>query len=48
MKNLDRRLDNVEHRLGIAKNKVRFVVTLHGYGTRGLSDDRCIQILSGR
>jgi hypothetical protein len=45
MKNLDRRLDNLEHRLGIAKNQRRFVVTLYGCGARGLSDDRCVQIL---
>jgi hypothetical protein len=45
MKTIERRLNNLEHRLGIAKNKVRFIVTLHGCGTRGLNDDRCVQIL---
>jgi hypothetical protein len=45
MKNLDRRLDNLEHRLGIAKNQRRFRVLLDSVGMRGLSNDRCIQIL---
>jgi hypothetical protein len=46
MKSINGRLSKLEHRLGIAKNKLRFVLILDGAGSkRALSDDNCIQIV---
>jgi hypothetical protein len=46
MKSIDGRLNNLEHRFGIAKNKPRYVLILDGAtGKRALSDDNCVQIL---